>query len=239
MAPRLTPAGRGRPTLERLDDRLAPSVTVSLDPVADMFGPQVVTVVARDDSDHAVFGLFDTGASAFGFTTADQDYFTSIGASIPVKVAGGAQAEGIGGTVVGDVSRPGTIFVDGIHAATMIYDQWQIIPRFTFAFGADSAKVGGVQAFLGLAAEAFNSEVPGLTGTPALNPTPAHPAGLAARIDMRAVRLDFSPIFADDFIEVPDLHFVAPGATLAAADGTTEPVRVPLSLVGPDNSAAP
>src|SRR5438067_6353029 len=166
MAFRPSPLKRTRLILEWLEDRLAPSVTVSLDPVADMFGPQVVTVEARNDPAHAVFALFDTGASAFGFTNADQDYFTKVGDAIPVKVAGGAKAEGIGGTVIGEVSQPGTLRIDGLHAATMIYDQFQIIPRFTFAFGADSAKVAGVQSFLGLAADAWNSEVPGLTGTP-------------------------------------------------------------------------
>ncbi|MCH8112645.1 MAG: hypothetical protein IH905_11945, partial [Proteobacteria bacterium] len=41
---------------------------------------------------------------------------------IPIKVMGGAEAEGVGGTLTGDVSEPGTILVDGIHISVFSAD---------------------------------------------------------------------------------------------------------------------
>jgi hypothetical protein len=41
---------------------------------------------------------------------------------IPVKVAGGASAAAIGGSIRGDVSQPISILTDGLHAASLNID---------------------------------------------------------------------------------------------------------------------
>jgi hypothetical protein len=114
-----------RPVLEQLEGRLllTGSVDITLDKAFDRFGFQAETVQVYEDK--ASWGaIFDTGASLVSFSAADQllmDPF-GTGAGIPIKVPGGAQAEGIGGMLTGDVSQPGTVLVDGIQTSVLTAD---------------------------------------------------------------------------------------------------------------------
>src|SRR5437879_8776516 len=111
--------------LELLECRLAPAgtvVVVPLDRILDQFGNQIITVQAYENSARAAFGIFDTGASALTFSAGDQARFTAKGVPIPIKIAGGAIAEGFAGPIVGHVSMPGTILADGLHAAGLSFD---------------------------------------------------------------------------------------------------------------------
>jgi hypothetical protein len=179
------------------------------------------------------FSIFDTGASAITFAASDQANYVD---PIPVKVAGGAMADGIGGGITGDVSEPGTILADGLHAAQLTFDSLGF-PVFNLSFGADTAAAPGVQAFVGT--DAGSPDMPTITGTPILNPSPDHPNGLAARVDLQGAQLDFSDVIPGLILPMPDLHFVAPGTLLTADTGTTAPVRVPLGLYGSDNHLNP
>src|SRR5262245_46771480 len=105
-----TPSRAARRTalgVEQLEPRLVLSgpdtLEVPLDPLLDQFGDQVVTVQAYGDPIRTGFSIFDTGASAVTFSADDQDLFAFNSSPIPVKVPGGALAEGIGGAITGDV----------------------------------------------------------------------------------------------------------------------------------------
>lgn len=212
------------------------SLTIPLDPTFDQFGAQIETIQAYGDPAQATFGIFDTGASVITVSADDRASLDYYGASIPVKVPGGALAEGIGGGVVGDVSAPGTIWADGIHASSLSFDDYGF-PSFEVSFGPDSAQAPGVQVFLGT--DSGSPSLPTVTGTPILNPSPEHPSGLAALVDLQGYQLDFSDIFPGLVLAQPDLHFVSPATTLAASSETTAPVRIPVSFVGADNHSEP
>src|SRR5262249_15760041 len=137
---------------------------------------------------------------------------------IPVKVPGGAFAEGIGGSITGDVSEPGTILVDGLHAADLTFDA-DGFPLFNFDFGPTSAATPGIQAFLGT--DAGSPILPTITGTPVLNESPAHPNGLAALVNMQGAVLDFSDVIPGLVLPLPDIQFVAPGTGLTPTAETT------------------
>jgi len=108
-----------RPVMERLEGRLllaSGSLEIVLDPIFDTVGFQPETTQFYEDRG-SLGSIFDTGASVVTFSALDQllmDPF-GTGTGIPIKVPGGAEAEGIGGTLTGDVSEPGTVLVDGIH----------------------------------------------------------------------------------------------------------------------------
>jgi hypothetical protein len=134
----------GRPfCLERLESRamldrgvvVLPdgSVEITLDVDFDVFGFHAETYQAFDG--RAALGIFDTGASVITFSAADQEVFSFFGDPIPIKVPGGAVAEGVGGVLVGDVSMPGTVLVDGAHIGSVIIDRegWPVF-EFEFAF---------------------------------------------------------------------------------------------------------
>src|SRR5438067_10193939 len=111
--------------LEHLEHRLAPAgltLTIALDHVLDEFGNQIITVQAYESDARSAFGIFDTGASALTFSAGDQGRFTALGIPIPIKVPRGAVAEGLGGPIIGDISNPGTILADGLHAANLSFD---------------------------------------------------------------------------------------------------------------------
>ena len=166
------------PCLEFLEYRLAPTgttVVVPLDTILDEFGSQIVTVQAYDNSSRAAFGIFDTGASALTFSAGDQARFTAQGVPIPILVPGGAFAEGLGGPIVGDVSDPGTILADGLHAANLSFNS-QGQPQFNIQFTSDSAATAGIQAFVGT--PNGSPALPTITGMPMLD------SGLAALINM-------------------------------------------------------
>lgn len=236
---------RTRPRLfldfDQFEPRLAlsaspASLTIPLDPTFDQFGSQIETIQAYGDPAQATFGIFDTGASVVTVSAEDRSALDGNGGSIPVKVPGGALADGIGGDVIGDVSEPGTIWADGIHASSLTFDDWGF-PTFEVSFGPDSAQTPGVQVFLGT--DYGSPDLPTVTGVPVLNPSPAHPDGLAALVDLQGYQLDFSDIFPGLILAQPDLHFVSPGTTLTGTAETTAPVRIPINFVGEDNHTNP
>jgi hypothetical protein len=215
--------------LEELEPRLvlASSATVDVG-IHETFGPQVVTIQGYGDSNRVSFGIFDTGAGAITFSQQDQAQFTSKGYPIPIQVYGGASAQGIGGSVVGDLSQPGTIWADGLHAAAVTVNSLGIV-QFSPSFNSNSAQVPNVQVFVGTANG--SPLVPTITGMPILVPSPAHPRGLAASITLQGFSLDLSGGLTQS---MPDLSFVPPGTAFNPGGAPLEvgPFQIPLSLSG-------
>jgi hypothetical protein len=226
--------------LERLESRLvlAPpgTLTIPLDPDLDQFGDQVLTVQGFGNDSRSTFGILDTGSSAVTFSPDDQAGFTDLGNGIPVKVPGGAVAEGIGGTITGDVSQPGVILADGMHIASLTFDA-EGFPIFDAHFTADSASTPGIQTFVGT--YDGSPDLPTITGTPELHPSATNPGGLAAKLDLQGYQLDFSDLYPGLTLAMPDLHFVPPGTAAVQQDGTTAPIYVPLGTFGGDNYSNP
>ncbi len=224
--------------LEILESRITPAgplVIAPLDPALDQFGQQIVTVQAYADPSHATFSVFDTGASAVTFSAKDQASFASLVAAIPILNPGGALAEGIGGLVTGDVSMPGTIIADGMHAVSMTISP-QGIPTFSIALGRTSGVTPSIQAAVGTASSPL---LPTLTGTPILEPSVINPFGLAADVLLQGDSLDFSSLVPGLTLNMPDLSFVLPTTQLSAANGITGPVRIPMGFYGEDNYLFP
>jgi hypothetical protein len=234
--------------IEMLEDRLALSggsvipasptngLIIRLDPNLDITGQEVVTVEAYQSALRATFALFDTGSSAISFSAADQAAFLAASAGIPISIKGGGVVEGLGGVQVGDVSLAGTIQADGLHAATLSFnDAGKGI--FTFSLSAQSAIAPGIQAFVGT--QSGSPTVQSILGTPILGGSPSSPAGYAAVIEMQGVTLDLSAIAPGLIVTLPDVRFSVPGTSLFPASGTTDPVRIPLSLIGSDNHTNP
>lgn len=229
-------ARRCRPRVEQLEDRLTPSssYTIPLDAILDQFGDQIATIQAYDDVSRLTLGIFDTGASAITFSYLEQAFF---GTPIPIKVTGGAVAEGIGGVISGDVSQPGTILADGLHAMSLVFDEFGF-PFFDITIGPNTATTPGIQAFIGT--EDGSPMLPTITGTPLLNPSTNNPDGLAALIEMRGATLDFSSLIPGLTLTFPDVHFVAPGVSPTVTAGeTTDPFYVSLDSFGANNYANP
>ena len=222
--------------LEWLEPRaLLSGFTVDLDPTLDQFGDQIVTVMSYASSAGATglatFGIFDSGASAVTFSADDVALFDFFDSPIPVKTPGGALAGGIGGEITGDVSEPGTISADGLHASSLTFTE-DGFPEFNFTLG-DGASTDGIQAFLG--DSVGSPDLPSITGTPLLHPTEANPEGLAALVKMTGQALDFSDVAPGLILQAPDVHFVSPSTVLTASEATTDPITVPLSFYGADN----
>lgn len=235
--------------LDRLELRclFAGDLQIDLWPELDQFGGQIEVVMGyklpgeTDEQARIAFALYDTGASVITYAASDQQLFELTTSAIPIKVPGGATADAIGGELVGDVSMPGEIIADGMHAMNFTGDVLEMGIDFT----QGAARTLGVQAFMGNATG--SASLPTITGTVIHNPSPTHPGGTAALIDMTAFKLDFGelfpefPEFAGIVLDAPDLRFVEPGTKLTAAtDGTiSEVVRIPLDLWGENNHAAP
>ncbi len=236
--------------VEGLELRLAlcgpDCLEVELLPEFDQFGPQIETVMGykaageSDDEARVAFAIYDTGASVVTYSAGDQLLFELLGSPLPIKVPGGAEADAIGGPLVGDVSQPGEIIADGLHAVTLSGDFLDV--------GIDlngAVRTEGVQAFVGTTGG--SPILPTITGTVVHNPSPTHPQGNAALIDMTAYELDFGALFPEipEFqgivVSLPDLRFVEPGTKLTAShDGSvTPPVRIPLELWGENNHGDP
>lgn len=215
--------------LEPLEDRLVLSpYRVALDPILDRYGDQIGTVQAYEDSSRLAYGIFDTGSSVITFAADDQARFVAAGTPIPIKVPNGAVATGVGGDVTGDVSEPGNILVDGLHAATLTYDE-NGLPTFTASFSTGAA-ASGVQVFVGT--EAGSPAVPTITGMPILRPSSSNPSGRAALVELEGAGFDFSPSVPGLQVGLPDLRFVEPGTALPGREGTSGPIRLPMSLIG-------
>lgn len=217
---------------------LTGSVVVPLDPAYDTYGPGILTVQGYGDQTHPTFGFFDTGSAAVSFAYYDQAAFGDAGAAIPTIADASARVAGVGGPAVGRVSQAGVIHADGVHSAIVIGPDG--LPDVQIGFGATASASQPVQTFVGT--EDGSPAMPTLTGTPVLAPSADHLAGLAARIDVRGILLDYSSLYPDQQVEplyLADLNFVAPGTTLTATPGRTAPVQVPLTLIGSDTMAHP
>lgn len=232
------PRARRPLCVEALEDRYAlsaVSLSIALDPGLDVTGRQVIAVEAFQDSNRATFALFDTGSSAVTFSAANQSKFTASGNPIPVLIKGGGILTGLGGTQTGDISNPGNIFADGIHAARFTIDKAGE-GSFSFTFGPAAALGAKEQAFVGTTQGSSNVQT--IVGTPVLRSS-ANPNGLAAQVIMQGMTFDLSEVADGLYAVYPDLRFVQPGTMLSAAAGTTDPVQIRLSLIGADNTANP
>jgi len=216
---------------------------VPLIPDVDNFGSQIETIQIYEygGQSQMMFGIYDTGASVVTISEIECIYYELLtGEDFPVKVVDGAVAQGIGGDLVGDVSQPGRITADGLHAYPIDWSDLLNPPPADFS---QSAVVDQVQAFVGKSPG--SSALPTITGTPVHEPSAPgglYPNGSAALIDMQAYQLDFGVIFPGMgfdgiVIDLPDLSFAQPGTRLPAGDGvaTYDPVRVPMDLLGPAN----
>jgi hypothetical protein len=232
---------------------------VELLPELDQFGSQLETVMAyrlpgeTDLETRVTFGIYDTGASVVTISAADQLLFELLGQPIPIKVAGGASADAIGGVLTGDVSQPAEIIAAGLHAVSIDQTTFEVTVSFdpTVDLDGDGAAdptavtTPGVQAFVGTTDG--SPILPTITGTVVHNPSVHHPNGVAVHVNMTAYQLDFGALFPEipEFegivVDLPDLYFVEPGKKLTTPDPEviTTPVRIPLELWGENNYADP
>ena len=209
----------------------------------DQVGRLVDVVQTYEDAGgvRTTFSIFDTGAAVVAFSALDQTIFDALGKPIPIKISDGAHASGVGGDLVGDLSAPGLIRADGLHA-------WELNPenllnsRFDLENGVQAENV---QAFVGT--RPGSSFLPTLAGTPLLNPSPTYPNGAAATIDPDAFVLDFGKLFPqfpnlkDVIIRLPDVQFSNPNPAIDLPDdgSVSELVRIPVELYGEDNHSNP
>ncbi len=223
--------------IEAMEARLlptGPTITITLDPLNDLYGDQILSVQAFGDVSRAALGIFDTGASAVTFSATDAESFEP---PIPILNPGGASAGAIGGVVIGDVSDPGTIYSDGIHIANLTFDEFGF-PLYEISFNRGSLRTPGIQSFVGTLEG--SPDLPTITGTPVLVPTAAQKKGVAAFVDMAGAKLGFDPESGIEFT-APDVRFVSPRVSLTpSTDGSTfDPVKIPLIPYGTDNVSDP
>ena len=232
--------------IETLEERLAltgpsttqtgPVLTIPMNPSLDITGQQIVGVEAYQNASRTNFALFDTGSSAITYSAQNQVVYTAAGVAIPIAIKGGGIVEGLGGPQVGDVASAANIEADGLHVATLSFnDAGQ--GSFAFSFGSQAVNAPGIQPFVGT--QNSSPTVDPILGTPILGASPAAPAGYAAVIEMQGVTLDLSSLAPGLIVTLPDLRFAAPGTSLFPASGTTDPVRIPLTLTGSDNHYSP
>jgi hypothetical protein len=233
----------------------AQNVTVQLLPV-DELGDQIEVVQGYyqplEDPEEMMrlsLGIYDTGASVVTLSALDQYFYPS---PVPIKVANGAYAEGVGGDVTGDVSQPGFVVSDGMHSLTFNPSTFDFDFHLNYQAGSPeprAAVVSGVQMFVGTfeASDGLpgSATLPTISGTP-IHRSQNHVGGGAAYIDKQGFSLDLQQLFPDIFAEsvpyfLPDLKYVDSGSKLAAPVGTsvTAPIRVPLTLQGENNQNNP
>ena len=106
-----------------------------------------------------------------------------------------------------------------------------------FTLGSQVVIAPGIQAFVGT--QNTSPSVESILGTPVLSGSAEAPDGYAAVVEMQGVTFDLSPLVAGLIVTLPDVRFAAPGTSLFPASGTTDPVRIPLTLVGSDNQTNP
>lgn len=230
-------------------DVTAADLEVQLVPEFDLFGNQVEVVQGYNWNGQMAlaFGIYDTGASVVTLSAADRAAFELQGASVPIKVPGGAVADAIDGVITGDVSMPMTFWADGLHAVTFSWVSSTLEIDFSYDLSG-GASVPGVQVFVGT--EDGSPQLPNVAGTPIHFGSVSGGAVPAAKIDMMGYAFDLGDFFSDDpflgplfagvVMYMPDVSFVAAGTRLLGLPGvTTDPVRIPLSLFGPDNYANP
>jgi hypothetical protein len=213
-----------------LSTALAAERVIQLDPDRDLIGQQIYAVQTYTPTTGGPpildIGLYDTGASVVSFSFFSNPYFPQ-----PHLNPGGAGGQGVGGSVIGDVSQPGSILAGGILDFTFEAN----IETFEFFFGTltdpDQA-VPGIQVFVGT--EDGSPSLPSLTGTPIHKPSVAFPNGSAAHVTMQG--FDFgTPFGLMAPLFMPQLEFVAAGSSLTPREGSTPTVRLPLGRFGTDN----
>lgn len=212
----------------------------------DQFGSQFETIQGYNDgtNTYLAFSIYDTGASVVTLSHTDRVSFGSDGVNSPIKikVASGAAADGINGGLIGDVSEPGTVLADGLHAVTITMNGGAPEMQFNLTH---AASVPGVQMFVG--APGGSEALPTITGTPIhYPPSTEQPTGLAAKISMTGYGLDmgelfpeFGELFQGMVIYMPDVSFVPAGGKITEGVDTTEVVRIPLALFGESNHPNP
>jgi hypothetical protein len=215
--------------LQSPQNNWAADLQINLNPTDDQVGGQIETIQVYQNgpNDWMTFGLYDTGASVVTISYWEQFFYYELleTPAIPSLPGSVATAQGIGGSLSGRVSEPGTVMADGLHA--LLIDE-----LLNISYDPDSmAQVPGVQVFLGTD--------PGSTELPTITGTPIHASNKAAKIDMQGFELDFGEglIFA-----LPDLRFIAndsPDLILPGTPKTPTPLRIPLQLLGADNHADP
>jgi hypothetical protein len=233
--------------LELLEGRCLPSgYTVSLS-ASDRSGNQIPAIQAYDDPGRSAMSIFDTGSSAITFSYADQSRFTAAGDPIPIKVPGGAVADGIGGKVTGDVSQPGTILAGGFghiifsdsstKGSTGTGTTSDFLRLIKNTIDGDDSGSGIVQVFVGT--HDGSPHMPTLLGTPILYIDPAHPHGEAVLITLRGSEFDFSEEIPGLDLMLPSAQVVASGSTLPTTATTSAAIQIPLTLKGIDNHLNP
>lgn len=226
-----------RPALEPLEERLVLNApTIPLNPYNDEFGAQIQTVTQFGDPNRITLGILDTGASPITVSPDDQASFAGAYGNpdpIPVKVAGGASAQGIGGSITGDVSKPVTVLTDGLHAGSLSLDFNTFNFSITASFTASSARTKGVQAFIGT--YDGSPDLPTVSGTPifagGFNSTST--SKLAAKVDL----INGVDFYGIGYLE-PDIHFVPASSKLTPQSGE-QLATIPLTRLGTSNMANP
>ncbi|NOX56429.1 MAG: hypothetical protein GXP27_18685, partial [Planctomycetes bacterium] len=196
---------------ELLEDRtlLATNLQIPLDPVFDTFGFQPETVQAyrvpgTDDYKVGLTSIFDTGASVVTFSAVDQLLFeTATNSGIPIKVPGGAEAQGVGGTLTGDVSQPGTVLVDGAHI-----------------------NVFSAQDILGGGGAIYFDQLPGIGQVDDTSPSAGQFRGNAALSDVDGAYNGFSIVFRSG-LRADEVR------TIASYNGATRTFTLATPLSGP------
>ncbi len=198
------------------------------------------------------FSIYDTGASVVALSAFDQMFYGEAGSPVPIKTVNGAWAQGVGGSVWGDVSGPGTVVSDGMHSVVISNNL-----DFTFNLpNPQAASVPGIQMFVGKSPG--SEQLPTITGTPIHAKTAAQPKGFAAWIDKQGYELNLGELFPElpEFaymnelgqsatLPMPDVKFIESGQRLQdlipANDPTIihGPIRVALQPFGEDNQANP
>ena len=225
----------GRPALAQTP--VPPTLQVPLFPGFDQYGNQFEVVQAFDYGGQRSItsGIYDTGASLVSFSALDQEFFFGFQGYPQIPLSGATDtADAIGGTLTGDVSRPGTVLAAGGSSISIDFN------NLTFAYNlSNPVSIGGIQALVGKVNG--SPDLPTILGTPINAPT-ATRGGLATVMDQRGYTLDLGfldPTLSNIQIPLPDVRFANSGVNLTAKVDTYEKVTIPVSLFGPDNLANP
>ncbi|MBN1395142.1 MAG: retropepsin-like domain-containing protein [Pirellulales bacterium] len=191
-------------------------------------------------------GIYDTGASVITLGYSAQEMYKFLSIDVPIKVSGGARAEGVDGPVIGDVSEAGIVVSDGLHALSIDINTLSFNFDLNYQGTGDgpyAAVVPGVQMFVGT--DPGSASLPTISGTP-IHYSQNHPGGTAAYINKQGYMLDLHEWFPDIIPDtlpyyMADLEFVNSGTKLEASSdpNVSGPFRIPLTMIGDDNYADP
>ncbi len=213
------------------------------------FGSQVAAYYFWEDADgtRSSFAIYDTGASVCTRAYLDQlldEFLQDLGLGpgpIPAEVPGGAVADALGSTIVGDISTGGAFAVVGLDDVTLDLVTFEL--NFDFS---QATIIPDTRLFLGT--ESGSPVLPSIIGMPAHKVTSARPAGTESLVDMQGFVIDFVALFPDVFppdsypdgliVTLPDTRFAATGTLAATGDPVTlfGPFRIPLGTIGESTS---